>query len=223
MSEKTFNKIMSGLKDAEEYMMTDREQELTELLKTLNGHKEIMFKQREDWDNRYSVLYKKIEDAQNELHSIKLEKCEADWYFLLEVKPESMVRYKAADNALRKIGLYASGYWEETNQRCIQISLYRDDKEHANKVMESVQVLLPYLKARSGGFKQFSITDESLSEHGSYSLQVWPDRYEVEKMYYYNSKTVYSSPNIEDVFDYIRKELYYNQGLAPKTRFPNAE
>ena len=103
-----------------------------------------------------------------------------DWALLLEETGASgMVMHKACERFLDTLGLRQSGYYPETQQRCLQVSLAPDDVEGAQRLTGSILTLLPHLRPvvdpkdkQAQPAVRLSVMSEDLSASGILSLWV---------------------------------------------------
>jgi hypothetical protein len=135
-----------------------------------------------------------------------------DWGFLLTTFPETDVKHKALEAAVGKYGLGKSGYWLETRQSVVQLMLYRDDIADMNRQIEGLKRIIPHLTPFEVGSKRIKIFEDTLSANGSYSLFIWPDRYEVAHTRYGHDHVKKTTATLEEIVDYIRINHWYEEG-----------
>lgn len=135
-----------------------------------------------------------------------------DWGFLLTTFPETDVKYKALQAAVRKYGLHQAGYWLETRQSVIEVMLYQDDVADMNRQIEGLKKIIPHLIPFEAGNKRIKIFEDTLSENGSYSLFIWPDRYELVHTRYSHDYVKKTTATLEEIVDYIRINHWYEEG-----------
>lgn len=104
---------------------------------------------------------------------------------LLEVFPESRVRYQAFKDLMAQHGLWASGsYWMWTQQRQLTFCFIRGQTEKNQAQAAAIKQLLQYVKpvpddqdapANVIGCRPIAIFEHTLSQYGSIDCYVRPD------------------------------------------------
>ena len=126
----------------------------------------------------------------------------------------SQALYRERERQLRELGFHGSmGYFPETEQTCISISLTVGDEAANQKQLESVKMLLPHIKPITEGadkvkVKVLNISEHTLSEYCSYSLGVHEGR-EKPFIIRHNSFDHDEFATLEEAFAFIEKHYYY--------------
>lgn len=132
-----------------------------------------------------------------------------DWECLLQ-EGGGLERYKACNKALAEIGLMSSGYFPETNQRCVRICMHQEKAGEVEQVATSLELLMPYLKPIEGWLR-VSIFERSLFSSGSFKLLMKPDGTEFQCVRGRYSQTAVekTSSSLREVLAYIQQRHYY--------------
>ena len=138
----------------------------------LEQEREELFKKKAPIDARLITTYNTIKRKTNQIAKLKLKNKKTDWEWLLEAFPESEAKYKALDEALRKIGLMNSGYFTETEQTAVTVALTKGDPESLTQTLAGLKKILRYLKPLDDGYVHVSIFDRELSRYNSYTLLI---------------------------------------------------
>lgn len=140
---------------------------------------------------------------------------------LLEHFPETETRRKLKEKYLKSLGLECgSGYWIETNQSVIRISLLRNDNDKTQKVYKGILEILPYIKPLKTGRKLIDIFEHTLSLYDSYYLEIDEHQnYSVTTGRMIRSKsnvsikerTIFDSKDLLETLKYIQLFHYYEE------------
>lgn len=188
-------------------------------IENIDNKREELFKIKEPIDKQLSSLYEKKEKLQNQIDTARINsKGKIDWEWILSSDyDESTAHHKAAKEAIAKLGFMSSGFYESNKQRCISIMINKNEFKKIPKIMESIDVLLPFLKPTHDKFICFGIFEHTLSEHGIFQLKI------NKKLKGYISCTCYGHEEetlgsktdlipLEDLLKYCAKELWYEKG-----------
>ena len=97
----------------------------------------------------------------------------------------------------------SGGYNPKTRQSSVRLSLNKDFDD-MDEFKKEWDLFVPLLK-ETKGFKYVNISEHTLSEWGSYSIQVYSDHYDIIK----NRNLVISFTNLEELTKYISENLWY--------------
>jgi hypothetical protein len=180
----------------------------------LEKEKQKLEKDLESLRKNYKTLMTKLTKTTNRISEIdsELDKRNLkgnDIEKLLETFPETETKEKLLRDLLSKFDLSAEGYFPDTGQRCIQISLEKDSKESLQKTYYGLKLLLPYLKPVKDGNIYVDIFESTLSRFGIYTLIIKKEKFEVEKTTCGHPETIYSNKDLKKVLEYIQKHHYY--------------
>jgi hypothetical protein len=183
---------------------------------SIDKKREELFKIKEPIDKQLSSLYEKKEKLQNQIDTSRINrKGKIDWEWILHCDhSQSTAHYRAAKDAMAKLGLMNSGFYENTNQISISIVINKNEYKKIPKIMKSIDILLPFLKPVVDGFICFGIFEHTLSKHGIFQLKI------NKKLKGYISCTRYGHEEVtigsktdlsplEDLLKYCAKELWY--------------
>ena len=122
------------------------------------------------------------------------------------------MKHNERDKKLAKIGLGSTGYFDETEQVCIRISLTKGSKKSFNATVKGLKFILPYLKP-IGNKIPIDIFEETLSEHGVYKLKVDKDMKKsvLTKTCYSMEMWVEKFNTIEEAVLYIQQNHWYDE------------
>lgn len=158
---------------------------------------------------KFSAISDKLAKLIEEKDTLELSENDSnilDFDLILEGNVSSMVKYKEQTRQLQKLCLQRSGYIIETLQTAIRISLYKGNSNHTSKVLEGLNLILPYVKEISSGGKLIDIFDHNLSEDGGWTLIVKSDN----TVNLLNaSRFKKSFTNLEEALKYCEKYHYY--------------
>jgi len=186
------------------FQIADNEQKCSEILDQIEPLKK-----------KVGRLYNRNTKLKDRIATIKSNQKKIDWNWLLSHDGDTKgdVRYNFMDKTLRKIGLGHSGYFPNTDQTCIQISLGKDNPQSLKKTMAGLKKVLPYLKpALVNNFVLVDIFEHTLSEFGKYQLCINRDKniYQIRKISWGHETTEKQYDNLKNALEYIQKEHWYS-------------
>jgi chromosome segregation ATPase len=182
-------------------------------LKEIQSELESLFIKRDKLDNEIIKLRKKEKKIEEQIEQIEINNEDLNWEYLLfsdykGSKQRTNEFNKRIGNISKSIvsdGLYNS----KLNQRILEICVAETTDK--NKLKEAIIELLPYIKPFEDNKVFFHIREPSLSEHGIYEL--WIDKNtkkcNVSKRVYGSCRDVLINKNIDEVLNYIEKNLKY--------------
>jgi hypothetical protein len=158
-------------------------------------------------EDKFRRLSNRNDELRNRIARVKSKQKKIDWDWLLYCDwKDAGVHHKYREEVLNKIGLRSSGYYQEINQTCVQVMLYRNKPDSLKKTLSGLKKVLPYLKSVKDGFVRVDIFEHTLSEGGVYDL--WIDK---EEKKYQIRKTTYGREEILKEFNDLKKALEYIQ------------
>ena len=160
-----------------------------------------------------AVAYDALQDT---YHLARLEEAQAhggalDWPYLL-AEGQGMAHYRSCQAALDELGLESAGYYQETQQRCVRIRLFRHKPEQPAQIAKSLAILLPHLIPVRDDWCWISISDHRLSENGSYSLWLKKDGCTARCVHtrYGRETILVEADNLLSVLQYVQANCYYD-------------
>jgi hypothetical protein len=169
-------------------------------------------KQRQEVIAAIEPLQAKASRIYNKAAKLQTQKDKnVDWAWLLEVYPESTVKYEFRREQFRKLGLMDPfGHWMDTKQTAVKIGLNKQDSKTSfwrnDKQLAAVKKLLPFIKYGEKGCKRIDIFEHTLSKGSCYWLEFYKDgRIQLAASY---SKPV-KFKSIEEAFKYVRDNHWY--------------
>jgi hypothetical protein len=134
-------------------------------------------------------------------------------YVLGDANDQGMARHKFGDSVFHEMGLWASGYSPETNQRAVSMMLYRDEPDSKPQTLEALRVILPHIKPR-----HINIGDEEIFakyvdvfEHGLSEYAVIWSVVDEPNGAFYSMRTRYSHTEVEKKFGTLEELVGYIQ------------
>jgi hypothetical protein len=136
-----------------------------------------------------------------------------DWEWLLDGSFYSSLQYNESVKQLEILGLTRGGYFSTTQQYCLNIKIRRNNKEEVDRMFNSIQLLLPYLKPVEKDYIILEISEETLCEHGVYSLKIEAsskEKSKVTKTTYGFERVIKEFSTLKEALEYISIHHYYN-------------
>ena len=188
--------------------MKDFEKEIASLL----AKQEPLIAQRDKLTARIVNISKEIEKLREELELAQMQQPmtpeEEIEYFLFEDGRVSGERYKAREKFWDDKGLWHSGYFPEISQIHLEIMLYKGVNDNLERVFTALQEVLPYIKTQNG-VKRLGIFEHSLSENGSYDIEITDKSFGLVVHRYGRKSAVKSFDNLLSLLQYVQKHHYY--------------
>lgn len=158
------------------------------------------------------------EQLMPELQKLKtkeiLSKEVKDWTALLDNNDSTT--YKALQQVFpwNSPLVFKGSIWTNTNQRVLTLCLYKNHPEDDELVTHKIIEVIPYLIPVEDGKVFISIFENSLSQHGSYHLQINPASpfaAEITMTRYGRKSVVKEFPELKDAISFIRENLWYEE------------
>lgn len=194
-----------------EEIKTNKEIKKLELKIKANEDRRIeLNKLRKPIEKEMVRLYKINENLRNKMDELKIGSKKTDWEFILQADyHESFVHNRFRSEKLCSIGLRNLGFNSETEQTCIQIAMIKGDKVQFDKVINGLNIVIPFLKDDKNGDLKIRIMEESLSYHSSYSLVI--NRKDKTFKVCRNNRSIKGFDNLEAAIAYIQENLWYEE------------
>lgn len=190
--------------------------EIDKKIKAIEKEITPIYIQRSKLDSKITKLNNKLKKLIEEKSKIIVNRKVNDWNYLLETNGNSsdMVKYNKMQQELRKLNLSSGHYNSQTNQRVIQITLYKNSDEYTEKTYKSIKKLSKYLKPVDN-YITIDIFESSLSEGGIYDLKYNPkeDKAYIQFTRYHRSSEYTKLDTLKNTLKYIQKNLYYEENL----------
>jgi len=184
--------------------------EVQKEIERVESERERLFKEKEPIDQKLTELYNELEDLQDKLAAIKIEEFDPediDWDWILCGDTKGMRHYKFQQEFLENFDLRRNGYFPDTDQAGLSISLNKNDPDDTLQGMaDTIELFVPHLKPVKDRVR-ISITDHDLS--ASYSAYLYFDgsKWGIDYDYpSYKEGTTFNS--LIEGLEYIRKYLW---------------
>lgn len=198
--------------------MKVKSQELLELERKADALREKLFPLQEEL-HTVCNLKRDLQEKEDEEYYKGLTsdtpKEGVDWEELLsESGYDSQAKYKARDRVFQGFcssygGLQTSGYFPETEQVAVRVSMTHGDEQQLREVNKALSFLLPYLKPQKDGAVHLGVFESTLSAHGVYTLKVKGDKVVLSKRTYGTEWDLKTFVELEDALEYVQKHHYY--------------
>jgi len=203
-------------------------------LEKLQAKREELLAQLKPLEKEITRNYTLINNLRIEIDREKIEEGEYDWGWLLHEDGinVSNERYNLCNDKLTELGFRASGYYTDTLQRDVKISLNKN--ESINKSLNGLLEILPFIKwrdnnsvvnkaiGRKGNLrtKRVGIFEHTLSEDGVYYL-VFPEGFDCVYLMidrYHVTSMVRRFTTLMDALHYISERHYYEIAESNSSR-----
>lgn len=176
-----------------------------------------LFKEKEIIDAELSKLYKEItvlKDKQTKAKMAQEMTFEDRFEWLMEEKGygSDMERYYAAQKLINDdLGLWMSGYYPFSEQKAIEIMLYKGVQDNLEKVYASLCSILHLVKPTDEeGNKRFKLFEHTCSEHGVWALYYTPaGNWKLTSCRWGREEVVKEWENLREALFYCQKHHYY--------------
>jgi len=191
--------------------MKDFDKEITKVKEQLSA----LYEKRKPIDEQITKLQKKAKKLREDKEKYELtlprDREEEIKYFLFEDGYVNGERYKAREKYWRDKGLWHSGYFHEIEQINLRMMLYKGDSESLENTIKAVEEVIPFLKPLKGK-KRLDIFEHTLSENGSWSVEIDEDSIDLV-LHRYHRKTVEKSfKTVREMVEYVQAHHYYSDG-----------
>ena len=201
--------------------------EVNKKLEELEKERRALFVQRRPIDIALERNYKELESLREQCGKLLVEsmpKDVVDPLFILTAEHHSQTLFREAERQIHSLGLYGSGHFPDTNQRCMKLMMYRNDPYSLKQTFDSITFLLPFIvhwpdvdpegkptEEVYRGKKVFEIFEHSLSSNGSYLFLVCDDgTTEIVHRRYSRREIMHKAKDLMDGLKYVQKHLYYS-------------
>lgn len=188
--------------------MKDFDKEVAEF-EAKRGHLVI---ERDKLTAKIVKISKKIEKLREEQELAQMQQPmtpeEEIEYFLFEDGYVSGERYKAREKFWNEKGLWHSGYFPEISQIHLEVMLYKGVNDNLEKVFTTLEKILPFIGMQDG-VKRLGVFEHSLSENGSYAIEITDESFDLVVHRYGRKSAVKSFDNLLSLLQYVQKHHYY--------------
>lgn len=184
---------------------------IEEQIKQKEARRQEIFKIKEPLDEELVKLYNQIQKLKEKQTEAKLEEDmtlaeKVEWLLFEDGRSSDMKRYNECRNFFQEMGLLVGGYYPFSEQRAIEIMLYKGVQDNLDKTFEAISLVLPFIKPiNDEGERRFKLFEHTLSEWGIYDL-----RFDKVGTWTLN-KTTYGRKNVEKTFENLYDALKYCQ------------
>lgn len=183
---------------------------LNQQIQAIEDRRNELFKIREPIDEELVSSYNALSQLRNERDTLLLPEKENDWEWLLHTgeSDSSMIRLRAAETQLAKIGLNNAGsYNPDTQQRIISIALTKGDGESFETTLRGMETILPFIKPTEDGYKRISILEHTCGQHRSYYLMLKKGGYLISNGSTWDRGKKFST--LREALGHIQENLWY--------------
>ncbi|AQW88613.1 hypothetical protein FDH34_gp088 [Serratia phage BF] len=170
------------------------------------------------YETELSSNWKRIERLNDRLSAIvssQLETEEEQIPYFLQAE-NGMEHYRKSQQFFDSMGFMSSGYYPETNQKCLQIVLYKDrcrDTMMKDSIKKVLPFILPAQDDTVGEVKRFGLFEHTLSEGGSYNVRyvVSTGEWQLTIMRWSRFSVVYYNTDLDAFIEYCSQNHYYTE------------
>ncbi len=188
------------------------EEQIKAHIAKLKATQKALWGQKEPLDKALLEVHHKLQKGYDDLAKAKVTEMQArgeiDWAYLLR-NDTGTEAYRTLGVELLKLSLSNSGYFHQTNQRCISFGLYKKDDDYTIKVEAGIRTIFPYLLPLPDGYVHIDFMEKSLSEYGSYDLYLKQDLTGYINKRTYGSDSKVFEGDLTVLLAYIQQNLYY--------------
>ncbi len=173
--------------------------------------------QIEPLKNKCVELVENIRGLKNQRDELKLslrpDPNEIDFDVILSLNghEESSVLYRERERQLALLHLHPSGYWADTGQKAIQITLTKNSDAKTKAVFDGLCLVLPHIIPDEDGYRRISIFESTLSQYGSWQLVGLTDNENGEFLLLCNRREKKRFPNLMEALIYCQKNCWYEE------------
>lgn len=178
-----------------------------------------LFKLKEPIDKELESLYEDIKNLKEEITKAKLKQemsFEEKFEYLMfeDGIGSDMERYNAAQKMLSDMGFHMGGYSPHSNQKCVQLMLYKGVNDNLKEVYDNFTKILPLIKPNTDkGEKRFKLFEHTLSEDGVYELVFDGNMIKLVVWRYHRESMIKEWDKLKDALLYCQEYHYYESSL----------
>lgn len=191
---------------------------LLEQTNQISEQQQEVLEQLRPLQEKYRELAEAKEKLMPELQKLKTKEILSqevkDWASLLD--NNNSTTYKALQEVFPWSSplVFKGSIWANTNQRVLTLCLYKNHPEDEELATQKIIDVIPYLIPVEDGKVFFGIFENSLSQDGSYHLQINPETpysAQIVKTRYGRKSVVQKFPELKDAISFIRENLWYEE------------
>lgn len=183
------------------------------ILKNLQTEHKNLLKISEDVDKKLRKSGRELEKVKDNIAKIILKE-KVDWELLLDISAGEYAYYQYIKE-MNERDLIPGNFFHDNGQRCVTISLLKDDEESYTKTLNALKEILPFIKPRKDStfkpFKTVKIREKMLCENGIYFLLINDKRFNIEVLRNGNTRFVATFETLEVSLKHIQR-YYFSQG-----------
>ena len=196
--------------------------ELNEQIAVLEKECTIALKVLHKAQRKHTTIYKKLSKLKEKRDTINLSTValeNVNWnYLLADANNNTTAKYNKMQEMIGKLrkqynlnysGLTNGGYWVDTDQIALKISLVYNDTENTKNIIKALEVVLPYIKPLKDGYKRIDIFDHNLSLYANYYMLI---NEEGQTKILSSSGNDYKWDTLENTMEYIQQSLWCEGG-----------
>lgn len=189
---------------------------IEEQIKQKEARRQEIFKIKEPLEKELSELYIQIQKLKEKQTEAKLEEDmtlaeKVEWLLFEDGYNSDRKRYEECQKFFLELGLWVSGYYPYSEQKALEIMLYKGVQDNLDKTFESVNTVLPFIKPiNDRGERRFKLFEHTLSECGICDLKVDKEGvWTLNKTTYGREKVEKTFENLYDALKYCQQHHYY--------------
>ena len=189
---------------------------IEEQIKLKESRRQEIFKIKEPLDKELIKLYNQIQKLKEKQTEAKLKEDmtlgeKIEWLLFEDGHSSDMKHYNECQRFFQELGLWVSGYYPYSEQKSLQVMLYKGAQDNLDNTFESINLVLPFIKPiNDEGERRFKLFEHTLSEHGIYDLKVDKEGvWALNKTTYGREKVEKTFENLYDALKYCQKHHYY--------------
>lgn len=132
-------------------------------------------------------------------------------YYLFEDGTVSGSRYAEREKYWEDMGLSRFGYFPDRNQVSLKLMLTKGCEKSFQKTMETLEMILPHMKKGHDGNKKLGVFEYTLSEYGSYEIEVNNLGFFLNKWVYGTKRHLKTFESLEEIVRYAQEHHYYDE------------
>lgn len=132
-------------------------------------------------------------------------------YYLFEDGTVSGSRYAEREKYWEDMGLIRCGYFPDRNQVHLKLKLTKGCERSFQKTVETLGMILPHMKKGYDGNKKLRVFEYTLSEYGTYEIEVNNLGFFLNKWVYGTKRHLKTFENLVDMVGYVQEHHYYDE------------
>lgn len=198
------------------FLLDSIDEKVQQEIEKKEARRKELFDLRKPIDEELQTLYKqidKLKDKQTKELLSKEMSFEDKFKFLMfdDGYSSDMERYDAAQEMIESLNLHMGGYYPFSDQKAIEIMLYKGRNDNLNYVYNSLIKILHLVKPMNkDGDKRFKLFEHTLSEYGIFYLRYTASgEWILSKTTYGREQEIEKWDNLMEALIYCQKHHYY--------------